>query len=319
MRHCLIATLIVLGGISNTFAATVTVTLLTPTNVFSPSSVNIEVGDTVTWSNPSASGFHNVVADDNSFTNGSPAFGPWTYSHQFLSAGINPYHCAVHGNIGGVGMSGIVYVRATHAATEHILQLNAWDLQPITTATTTGSASAFYRTLTGGNPEVVAGVNLPTGTTITGIEMVACDTDPANEITANLTRCAEPGTTCATIATATTSATPGCGFFSSSTIAESIQNLNNAYFVTINETNSSPTLLFRTLRIYYKLAISPDPPGATFADVPVGHPFHRFVEALYASGITGGCGGGNYCPDAPITRGQMAVFLAGALGLFWAN
>ena len=26
-------------------------------------------------------------------------------------------------------------------------------------------------------------------------------------------------------------------------------------------------------------------------------------------GVTGGCGGGDYCPDAPVTRAQMAVFL----------
>jgi hypothetical protein len=72
------------------------------------------------------------------------------------------------------------------------------------------------------------------------------------------------------------------------------------------------------VRVFYKLQISPDPSTATFADVPVGHPFHRFVEALYASEITGGCGNGNYCSDAPITRGQLAVVLAGALGLHWA-
>jgi hypothetical protein len=41
----------------------------------------------------------------------------------------------------------------------------------------------------------------------------------------------------------------------------------------------------------------------------------RFVEALFAAGISVG---GNYCPDAPLTRGQMAVFLSGALGLHWA-
>jgi len=41
------------------------------------------------------------------------------------------------------------------------------------------------------------------------------------------------------------------------------------------------------------------------------------AEALYAAGITGGCGNFNYCPDAPLTRGQMAVFLAKALGLHW--
>jgi len=51
--------------------------------------------------------------------------------------------------------------------------------------------------------------------------------------------------------------------------------------------------------------------------VPTGHPFFQFIEALAAAGITGGCGNGNYCPDNPVTRGQMAVFLAKALGLHW--
>jgi hypothetical protein len=27
------------------------------------------------------------------------------------------------------------------------------------------------------------------------------------------------------------------------------------------------------------------------------------------AGITGGCGGGKYCPDSNVTRGQMAAFL----------
>jgi hypothetical protein len=38
---------------------------------------------------------------------------------------------------------------------------------------------------------------------------------------------------------------------------------------------------------------------------------------LAASGVTVGCGGGNYCPDAPLTRRKMAVCLAKALGLQW--
>ena len=35
-----------------------------------------------------------------------------------------------------------------------------------------------------------------------------------------------------------------------------------------------------------------------------------WIEQLAAEQITGGCGGGNYCPQNPNTRGQMAVFLA---------
>ncbi len=65
----------------------------------------------------------------------------------------------------------------------------------------------------------------------------------------------------------------------------------------------------------YQLQVSPAPLVATFADVPTNHPFFQWVEALAASGITGGCGGGNFCPTNPVTRGQMAVFLSKALGL----
>jgi S-layer homology domain len=67
----------------------------------------------------------------------------------------------------------------------------------------------------------------------------------------------------------------------------------------------------------HHLQVSPAPGAATFGDVPTGHPFFQFVEALAASGITAGCGNGNFCPDAPLTRGQMAVFLSKALGLHW--
>jgi plastocyanin len=318
MRHWLIGTLLVLGGISNTFAATVTVNL-TNSLTFVPSSINIEVGDTVMWVNAAGGFSHGVHSDDGTTFTFGPAAAPWNFSHTFLTAGKFPYYCQVHGGAGGVGMSGVVFVRATHAANEHILELNAWDLQPGSTGTTTGQAASFFRTITGGTPELIAGVNLPTGTTITGIEMVACDNDAANEIAANLERCAEPGTTCTAVATASTSGTPGCGFFSSPAITESVQNLNNAYFVTVTETTQTLSIQLRTVRIYYKLAISPAPLTATFTDVPTTHPFFRFVEALYASGLSGGCGGGNFCPDTPVTRGQMAVFLAGALGLFWPN
>jgi hypothetical protein len=57
---------------------------------------------------------------------------------------------------------------------------------------------------------------------------------------------------------------------------------------------------------------SATPPAATgtvFGDVPLSHPFAAWIERLAALGITSGCGGGNYCPNASVTRGQMAVFL----------
>jgi hypothetical protein len=51
-----------------------------------------------------------------------------------------------------------------------------------------------------------------------------------------------------------------------------------------------------------------------FPDVPASDPFAPWIEQLAAEGITGGCGGGNYCPASPVTRGQMAVFLTKTFG-----
>jgi hypothetical protein len=48
---------------------------------------------------------------------------------------------------------------------------------------------------------------------------------------------------------------------------------------------------------------------APFPDVPCASPFAPWVQELVARGITSGCGGGLYCPTAPVTREQMAVFL----------
>jgi hypothetical protein len=60
----------------------------------------------------------------------------------------------------------------------------------------------------------------------------------------------------------------------------------------------------------------PAPATQRFADVPPTNPFYAFIDRLAALGITGGCGGGNYCPSAPVTREQMAAFIIRALGEF---
>jgi hypothetical protein len=73
----------------------------------------------------------------------------------------------------------------------------------------------------------------------------------------------------------------------------------------------------RGVSLRWHRSVTPAPGVATFADVPTGHPYFQFVEALVASGVTAGCGGGNYCVNSPIARGEMAVFLAPALGLHW--
>ena len=69
------------------------------------------------------------------------------------------------------------------------------------------------------------------------------------------------------------------------------------------------------LRAKHGGAYDPPVPTGMFADVPVSHPFATWIEQLAREGITAGCGSTTYCPDATVTRGQMAVFLVRTLNL----
>jgi hypothetical protein len=58
---------------------------------------------------------------------------------------------------------------------------------------------------------------------------------------------------------------------------------------------------------------APDP--GPFADVPASHRHVESIEWLVDQGITSGCGTNLFCPDAAVTRAQMATFLLSALDL----
>jgi hypothetical protein len=49
-------------------------------------------------------------------------------------------------------------------------------------------------------------------------------------------------------------------------------------------------------------------------DDTAGSVFAADIAWLYRTGITRGCSDRDFCPDAPVTRGQMAAFLHRALG-----
>jgi hypothetical protein len=55
--------------------------------------------------------------------------------------------------------------------------------------------------------------------------------------------------------------------------------------------------------------VPPPPGGQIFDDVPPNSFAEAWIAELAGLNITVGCGNGNYCPDAPVTRGEMAVFL----------
>ncbi len=56
-------------------------------------------------------------------------------------------------------------------------------------------------------------------------------------------------------------------------------------------------------------AYTPPVCAGIFGDVACPSTFANWIEELSNRAITVGCGGGNFCPAAPNTRGQMAVFL----------
>ncbi len=65
---------------------------------------------------------------------------------------------------------------------------------------------------------------------------------------------------------------------------------------------------------YYVRCVRGGPAGSssTFSDVPSADTFASYIEAIYNAGITTGCGNGDYCPSADVTRDQMAAFLVRA-------
>ena len=207
---------------------------------------------------------------------------------------------------------------------ESFVTIGEWDFDPISSNTTysdiaIGGVNALrYKTAGSG---FIAGPQLPDGAVLTSFTYHLCDSSAADlHWVAALEACASVDGLCAVLGTPVNSIsnviTPCVAY---------TQDVSGLNYVVNNQTQrlvliAIPAATDNTNAIAgavvgYKLQVSPAPALATFGDVPTSHLFFQFIEALARSGITGGCGGGNYCPDNPVTRGQMAVFLAKALGL----
>lgn len=180
----------------------------------------------------------------------------------------------------------------------------------------------IYRT-GGSSADFTAQFSLPNGADLQGFRLYYCDTDASNNIQFWLTRYygdTSPDYTDDTYWVS--SGTPGCTtqWVITPTVPYTIDNYSNTYNFIIRMTGATTSALrFKGVRAWYTLQISPAPGTATFSDVPTSHDYFQHIEALVASGITVGCGGGKYCPGSYLTRGQMAVFLSKALGLHWPD
>jgi hypothetical protein len=71
------------------------------------------------------------------------------------------------------------------------------------------------------------------------------------------------------------------------------------------------------LRSKYGAGYTPPAVGSStgFGDVPPSYWAAAWIKQLVTEGITAGCATGSYCPESPVTRGQMAVFLVRTFSL----
>ena len=85
---------------SQTSNATETNSVTIKDFAFSPATIKVKKGTTVTWTNQDTTG-HNVVAEDSNNTGGLPLSAPLlnkgeTFSFTFNDVGTFKYHCAPH-------------------------------------------------------------------------------------------------------------------------------------------------------------------------------------------------------------------------------
>jgi len=202
-----------------------------------------------------------------------------------------------------------------------------WEFAPINSATHYDDVASdsfnALRFATSGNNSFLGPLHLPSGAVLQSIELDACDSNTmASHVIAAAQHCDHVTGFCTLIGeqiTTTSAAINPCKSYVQdvSGLAFVVDNTADRLLLLVVTQGDDNTTSFAGMRVGYKLQVSPAPGTATFGDVPTSHPFFQYIEALAASGITVGCGNGNYCPDAALTRGQMAVFLAKALGLQW--
>jgi hypothetical protein len=196
---------------------------------------------------------------------------------------------------------------------------------------------AGKRWVTSGSHDLVANVQLPSGAQVVYMELDGDDNNAAAAIYASFIACNYGGNSCVYYPTTGSSVGDDCtinGFicsgiantgdtnllittsFPGDTIV--IDNYLGSYTVLVEPHPEDGSTRVAGVILGYILQVSPAPDTATFNDVPTTDFAFQFIEALAASGITGGCQTGPpalYCPDNFVTRRQMGIFIAKALGL----
>lgn len=171
----------------STYAATTTVTVGSPVDRFTPSSVTISQGDSVIWSwaatfHSTTSGTNGVHGDDNGVPSGSWDSGvitsltpPPTFTNTFTSAGVFKYYCTVHFSI---GMTGQVLVAAAS------LPPNLAITNPLNNAVFAAPANINIQASVTNGTAPVTSVQFFAGTTLLASESTGPFSTTANNLTA---------------------------------------------------------------------------------------------------------------------------------------
>ena len=155
---CRFAALPVLLVPAIVFAANHTVTA-NADMTFTPSSLSIAAGDTVTFHNNG--GVHNAVSDPGSvttFSTGDPSSSAWSSTVAFPTAGTIHYFCQVHGGPGGVGMAGMITVTGSTVVASHKYDFTGDGMADVLWRNASTGANAMWRSALSSQQQAVTGV-----------------------------------------------------------------------------------------------------------------------------------------------------------------
>jgi S-layer homology domain len=213
---------------------------------------------------------------------------------------------------------------AAFGGSYNVSSVSALGFSPFDSSQTYGYDSlSFFKHFTVVPADFGGTVVIPAGAIIDYIGLGSCDEAGGNFVVAAFIQNADG--TFTEIGSFTTSvhtaATPclvdyNADFFD----IQNVSNQGSSIQLQVHQVDGSPvdgSVSFGSVEVWWFTTVSAAPATPTFNDVPASDFGFQYIEALAASGITGGCGGGNYCPDTPVNRRQMAIFLAKALGLYW--
>jgi len=119
-----VKTLIILGVCLSFITNAATFNVTVSNFKFTPNNLEIEVGDTVIWTNND--GFHDVIADNESFTSG-PASSSFVFQRTFNSVEEILYYCSIHSRPGfdiNLFMNGRINVVMPQVEPEPTFEIN---------------------------------------------------------------------------------------------------------------------------------------------------------------------------------------------------